>query len=123
MNGFINYIIESGISLGVLSLIYFGFLRNETYFKANRLFLLFAVLFSSVLPLLHLKVYQFGSSVPAAGDVYISRNMLESVTVFSSGFSKSVTDLITTNNLIVFGYLAVVFVFVVLSAIRILQMT
>ncbi len=121
MNNFVNYIIESGISLGLFSLVYFVFLRNETFFKANRLFLLFSVIFSSVLPLLHLKVFLPGNSVLTVGVGNGSGNMLESVTVFSSSLTGSLVDFILSSQMIVLGYLIVVFVCIVLLVFRILQ--
>lgn len=122
MNNFINYIIESGISLGVLSMVYYLFLRNETFFKGNRLFLILSVVFSSVLPLLHLKVFQVGSLGPVVETTKESANMLESVTVYSSGISGSLVGFITANNVIIFSYFTVVIVFAVLFALRIHQL-
>ena len=103
MNNFTNYIIESGISLGLLSLIYFAFLRNETFFKANRLFLLLAILFSSVLPLIHIKIYRSGG--PALITDSGSANILETVTVYGTNLSGSLVDIISASQLIVFAYL------------------
>jgi TonB family protein len=104
MNSFINYILESGLSLGALALIYYVFLRNETFFKANRLFLLFAVIFSSLLPLFRFKV--LGSS--RAGNELLASagttNMLETITVSSSGFSNSLVNWISTSQLLVYAY-------------------
>ena len=119
MNSFINYIIESGISLGLLSLIYFVFLRNETFFKANRLFLLFAVVFSSALPLLHLKVYGPANLLLPTNEG--GTNMLEAVTVNGTAFSRSLTDLITANQLFLFGYLAISAIFTMLLVYKIYQ--
>jgi len=121
MNSFVNYIIESGISLGALFLVYFAFLRKETFFKANRIFLLFSVVFSSILPLLHIGIFQNNSSLSASGTGSLSTNMLESVTVFSSGISTSLAGFITASNLIVYGYLAVTFAFVLLFVCRIVK--
>ena len=121
MNSFVNYIIESGISLGLFSMVYFVFLRNETFFKANRVFLLFAVIFSSVLPLLHLKVFLPGRTVLPVGAGSGSGNMLEGVTVYSSGLSRSLVGFITSSQMIVVVYLAIVFVCAVLLLFRISQ--
>ncbi|HBL77920.1 MAG: hypothetical protein A2W90_01565 [Bacteroidetes bacterium GWF2_42_66] len=121
MNNFVNYIIESGISLGLFSLVYFVFLRNETFFRTNRLFLLFAVIFSSVIPLLHLKVLQSGNLILPVGEGSGSSNMLESVTIYSSGLAGSLVDFVTSRQVIVFGYLTVVFVCAALLVFRIVQ--
>ncbi|MCW0483543.1 TonB family protein [Gaoshiqia sediminis] len=105
MNSFIHYILESGISLGAFSLIYFLFLRQETFFTANRLFLLFAVVFSSLLPLLHLRVYEPDNlvGVPTSDTV----NMLEAITITGSGFSGSLAGWISASYLLVVGYLGI----------------
>ena len=103
MNSFINYILESGVSLGALAFIYYLFLRNETFFKANRLFLLFAVVFSSFLPLFQFKVFASsaqGSTLTGSG----TTNMLETITVNSSGFSNLLANWISTSQLLVYAY-------------------
>ena len=53
MNSFIEYIIKSGISLIVLYLFYWALMRNDTHFRMNRAYLLFAVVISFILPFLH----------------------------------------------------------------------
>ncbi len=50
METYFNYIIESGISLGVFTLVYWLLLRKEVMLKASRIYLLVAVLFSTLLP-------------------------------------------------------------------------
>ncbi len=106
MNTFINYITESGISLGLLSLVYFAFLRNETFFKANRLFLLGAVVFSSLLPFLHLRIIQSGASI-TLNSTGQGSTMLETVTVYSTNMSGFLSQLINSNMLLVYLYFAV----------------
>ncbi len=54
MDKVINYILESGISLAMLTTIYVLFLRKETFFMQNRVFLLGSILFSVVLPFVSL---------------------------------------------------------------------
>ncbi len=61
-NGIISYFFESSISLAILYLFYWFILRKETYFLTNRLFLLGAVLFSSVLPFINFSVQGFDTS-------------------------------------------------------------
>lgn len=56
MNTYINFITESGISLGLLTLVYFFFLRKETFFRLNRVYLIVSAVFSGILPLLHIPV-------------------------------------------------------------------
>ncbi|GET22795.1 M56 family metallopeptidase [Prolixibacter denitrificans] len=57
MSTYINFITESGISLGLLTLVYFFFLRKETFFRLNRVYLIVSAVFSGILPLLHIPVF------------------------------------------------------------------
>ena len=54
MISFLLYLVESGICLGLLYLIYTIFLRKETFFKTNRLYLLFSIPISFIIPLLNI---------------------------------------------------------------------
>jgi hypothetical protein len=54
MINFLVYLVESGICLGLLYIIYRIFLSRETFFRANRLYLLFAIPISFVLPLVNI---------------------------------------------------------------------
>jgi TonB family protein len=53
MTNFLNWIIEPAISISLFYLAYVLFLRKEAFFRANRYYLLTAVMFSVVLPLLN----------------------------------------------------------------------
>jgi len=92
MNNMVNFIIESGISLSVLAVIYLLFLRKETFFRLNRLFLLFSILFSVILPFLHFRVYAPKS------------NMLEEITV-GQDFSGAMVKSVSSSSLIISVYL------------------
>ena len=52
MNTLFVYILESTICLSVLYVVYWFFLRRDTFFQLNRLFLLFMVIFSLLIPFL-----------------------------------------------------------------------
>ena len=120
MNSFINYIIESGISLGLFSLLFFLFLRRETYLKLNRFFLLAAMAFSVILPLLHIPVFsQKIIKLPQLIQPY--SNVLESVSVYSTSVSGSIVDLLTTSQWIGLIYLLGFTFFLIRLMIRILQ--
>ena len=54
MINFLLYLVESGICLGLLYLIYTIFLSKETFFKTNRLYLLFSIPLSFIIPLLNM---------------------------------------------------------------------
>lgn len=50
------YLLETGICLSLLYLAYWLFLRKETYFNFNRLFLVGSILLALTVPLLHLSI-------------------------------------------------------------------
>lgn len=56
MHHFIIYIIESGVSISLFYLFYELFLKRDTWFRFNRYFLLFGLLFSLIVPLLEFSV-------------------------------------------------------------------
>ncbi len=51
MNSLFIYLIQSGIRLSVLYIIYWLFMRKDTFFNVNRFYLILSVLFSFILPL------------------------------------------------------------------------
>ena len=53
---FLIYLIESGLCISVLFLVYLFLLKKETYFRFNRIYLISIVVISSVLPLLHFNI-------------------------------------------------------------------
>jgi len=66
---YISFFYESGISITVLYLFYFLFLRKDTFHNLNRLYLLTSILFSFILPLLKFNLF---SQVSEAYD-FVSR--------------------------------------------------
>lgn len=58
---FLIYLFETGMCLTLLFLVYFLFLRKETYFTFNRLYLLSILVLSFALPLLHMNIILSGS--------------------------------------------------------------
>ena len=54
MTRFVIYLFETGLCLSLLYLAYWLFLRKETYFNFNRLFLVGSIILSLTLPLVHL---------------------------------------------------------------------
>ncbi len=95
MFDFFNFIVESGISLGIFSLVYFVFLKNETFFRLNRVYLVLSVLFSCLLPFLHLEpgvegIRQLFMPAEAATPEFV--NLLDTVTVYGNAFSGTATN-------------------------------
>ncbi len=112
MNSAVNFILESGISLSLFSLIYVLFLRKETFFKLNRFFLLGSVLFSVVLPFLRFQVFNANPVMLAEITVTPYRNLIEAVTVYGKDLSGSIEEAILSAEAIIFVYLAgLVFLF------------
>jgi len=122
MNSIVNFLVESGISLSILSAIYLIFLRKETFFRMNRIFLLFSVLFSLVLPLLHIPVFEPQSNMVEEIRVTPYQNLLETVIVSSQGFSESVETVVLSSAIIVWIYLAGLFVLASLFMFRMIQL-
>ena len=117
----INFILESGVSLALLSLIYVLFLRKETFFRINRWFLLGSVLFSVILPIIKLRIFSPQPIVLAEVTVTPYRNMIEVITVYSHGFSGSVEQAILSANLLIYIYLMGVAFFLGRFLFRIIQ--
>jgi len=122
MNSLVNYLLESGISLAFLSLLYLLFLRKETYFQTNRLFLLMSVLFSLVLPLLHIPVFEPKSVMIEEVRVTPYSNLLETVVVRSQDFSQNVESVILSSTSIITVYALGAILFMALLAFRFLKL-
>jgi TonB family protein len=122
MNSAVNFIIESGVSLALLSLIYVLFLRKETFFRINRLFLLGSVLFSVILPVIKLRIFAPQSVILSEITVTPYRNLLESITVYSHGLSGTVEQAVLSANLLIYFYIAGVAFFFGRFLFRILQL-
>src|SRR5664279_2951225 len=73
----VKFMLESGISLTLFTLVYLLFLRKETFFVLNRIYLLASVFISILLPFIH---FQFNSGMPSV--------MLDEVTVTASGYQN-----------------------------------
>jgi len=54
MNNTILYLVESGICLAFFYIIYWAFLKKETFFSFNRFFLLSSIPVSFIIPLIHI---------------------------------------------------------------------
>jgi TonB family protein len=122
MNSVVNFLLESGISLSLLSIIYLIFLRKETFFRTNRIFLLLSVVFSLVLPLLHIPVFAPQSNMIEEIKVTPYQNLLETVIVSSQGFSETVETAVISSTLIVWAYLAGLVIFISLFLYRMIQL-
>ena len=111
MNNAVNFIIESGVSLSLLAIIYVFFLRKETFFRINRLYLLGSILFSLILPFLKFRIFSPQSVLLSEITVTPYRNMIEAVTVYSRDFSGAVEQAIVSTDLLVIAYVVGVLFF------------
>uniref|UniRef100_UPI003216FF01 M56 family metallopeptidase n=1 Tax=uncultured Draconibacterium sp. TaxID=1573823 RepID=UPI003216FF01 len=123
MNNLVNFIIESGVSLSLLSVIYILFLRRETFFRLNRIFLLISVTFSILLPFLKFRVYEPKSIMLAEVTVTPYRNLLEAVTIYGQDFSGSLVQTISSSRLIIIIYLLGLLFFLVRFIFRLIQVS
>ena len=103
MASFVNYLLESGISLSLFALVYFLFLRRETYFNVNRWFLLVSIGFSALLPLLHIPFYTPQATVLQEVTVTPYANLLSAVTIYGTGFTQGAEHFVLNYSL--FGYI------------------
>jgi len=122
----INFVFESGVSLIIFTLVYLLFLRKETFFVLNRLYLMAAVLFSVLLPFVH---FQANSTLPSfmLGEVTVTamryQNLLQTVTVYGTRLSGTFEQTIRSIGLIRFIYLSGTAIFLLLFLFRLLQIT
>jgi len=121
MTSFINYLLESGISLSLFALVYFLFLRRETFFNVNRWFLLVSISFSGILPLLHIPFYAPQANMLQEVTVTPYVNLLSSVTIYGASLSQSAERFVLTYSLLGYIYLAGVIILLGILLLRIYQ--
>ncbi len=93
MENYFNYIIESGISLGIFTLVYWLLLRKEVFLKASRVYLLVAVLFSTLLPFIAIDLENTSINETILAhqkEEVLETNLLETITVTASGIPAKV---------------------------------
>ena len=122
MIDFVNYIVESGISLGLFTILYLLLLQRETFFKTNRFFLLLTLCFSLILPLIHLKIFESKPMMLGEVTVLPYKNVLETVSVYGTSISESVVHTISTSTYLVIIYLFGVLFFATRLVIRVGQL-
>jgi len=122
----VNFMLESGISLAIFALVYLLFLRKETFFVLNRIYLLGSVCFSILLPFIHFRVFSEMPSI-MLDEVIITatgyQNLLQTVFVYSSTISGAIEKTIQSIGLIRFIYILGTAIFLFVFLYRILQIT
>lgn len=111
MISFVNYLVESGVSLSLFALVYFLFLRRETFFNLNRWFLLVSVVFSAILPLLHIPIYTAHPTLLKEITVTPYANLLNTVNIYGADFTQGTERFVLSYSLIGYIYLAGVLFF------------
>jgi len=76
MTEFFIYLLKSGICLGLFYGLYWFFLKKETYFMINRVYLIFSIILAFFLPLIHLTSPFFTEEVPSASELLVVSNSL-----------------------------------------------
>ncbi len=104
MNHAINFILESGISLSLLAIIYILFLRRETFFRLNRVFLLSSVTFSLILPFMRFQIYNANPVLLEEITVTPYRNLIEAVTIYGKDLSGSIERAILSTSFVIMVY-------------------
>lgn len=122
----VNFLVESGLSLTIFTLIYLLFLRRETFFLLNRIYLMASVVFSILLPFLH---FHESSQMPSVmlGEVTVTairfQNLLQTVTVYGTNFTVRIEQFVQSVGLIKFIYLSGTTIFILLFFFRLIQIT
>jgi TonB family protein len=117
------YTLESGISISLLALIYVLFLRGETFFRLNRLFLVGSLIFSVFLPFLRFRIYAPKPVMLAEVTVTPYRNLMEAVTIYGQDFSVNIEHAISSAHLLILIYLAGAIFFLSIFLYRIFQVS
>lgn len=121
MISFVNYLFESGISLSLFALVYFLFLRRETFFNVNRWFLLVSVGFSAILPILHIPFYAPQATVLPEVTVTPYINLLSSVTIYGTALTHGAEQFVLNYSMLGYMYLLGVVIFTGIFLLRIYQ--
>ncbi len=122
MEFLINYIVESGISLTLLTTVYVLFLRKETFFRQNRIFLLTSILFSVLLPLIKLPAISSATPVMLSEVTVLPyRNLLSTITIYGKSVSSRFEHAVTSMNIFGYIYILGVLLFFIRLAVRVIQ--
>ncbi|MDP2337821.1 MAG: M56 family metallopeptidase [Bacteroidota bacterium] len=121
MSSFINYVLESGISLSLFAMVYILFLRRETFFSVNRWFLLVSIGFSALLPLLHIPFYTPEATLLPEVTVTPYLNLLSAVTIYGTALSQGAEQFVLNYSLLGYVYLLGVVFFASKLMVQIVQ--
>ena len=120
----VNFMLVSGISLTLFTMVYLLFLRKETFFVLNRIYLLASVFISILLPFIH---FQVNSGMPSMmlDEVTVTasgyQNLLQTVFVYRTNLLSAFENSIQSIGLIRFIYISGTAFFLFLFIYRLLQ--
>lgn len=83
MNNLLGYLVQSGINLVLFYSIFWLFIRNDTSFKASRLYLMFSAFFSMIIPLINIDI-----PVQASTSNYVY--LLEAIVITPNEVAESI---------------------------------
>ena len=114
MNSLFIYLIQSGISLAVWYLIYWLFMRKDTFFSVNRFYLVLSVLFSFTLPL-------FKFSLPFVGSNSEYVYLLEAIIITPEKLTESINSHLDLYQMLGIIYLTGVGIFLLRFVFQLIQ--
>jgi len=124
-NSILVFVIESGICLVSFYLFYWFFLRKETFYKLNRVYLISAVVISIVIPLIHLHLPVRDSEAELITSISSFSQSIIPVELFES--NPTVTSLSNQGNwlvIVLVGYFfgtAILIVRMIMGIVKILR--
>ena len=105
-NSFLVYLLESSICLIALYGVYKLFLGRTNYLMANRIYLVFSIIFSIIIPLLN-----FSQEIEPVSGIY--EIGLSTITVGAAGIGENIEKTLSSDEIIMIIYLAGCFLFLI----------
>ena len=115
MNTIIIYLIQSAVCLASLYLIYWFFFRRDTFFTANRFYLIASILLSFVLPMFEIPVFYSNTDV-----VYVVA--LDAITVTAERIESGMAQNYTFYQTFLIVYLTGAAIFLIRFIFQLLQL-
>jgi TonB family protein len=104
MEAFILYQVKMAFCLSLFVMVYILLVRNLTFYRLNRFFLLSAVALSALIPAIHIDVF-------SAKPVGMANIMLDTIFVNDSSAGSQANHAISWSTLVTYGYFAVALLF------------
>lgn len=100
-----NYLIESSIVMAVLYALYFLVFRQYKNFLFNRAFLIFSMIFSLIVPVLHISLFTL-APLPAAMDLQQAIQLPEVIITPGDGATATIETITSKSSLLFLAYFA-----------------